>query len=160
MLQYRMQRKHYEKKVEIGDASKLKVGIIISRFNEDITEGLLEGALETLALWRVSKANITILRVPGSFEIPFAAQRLIARAKPHAVIALGCIIKGETSHDYHIASAVSHGITRVALDTKTPISFGILTTNTLAQAQKRSKGKANAGIEAAIGALESALLPF
>lgn len=155
-----MQRKHYAKKVEVRDASKLKVGIIVSRFNEDITEGLLLGALETLALWKVKEANITIVRVPGSFEIPFTAQRLIKAVKPHAVIALGCIIKGETSHDYHIASAVSHGITRVALDTSTPISFGVLTTNTLAQAQKRSKGTTNAGIEAALGALESALLSF
>ena len=155
-----MQRKHYEKEVEKRDASKLRVGIVVSRFNEDITEGLLEGALATLAAWKVKRANITIVRVPGSFEIPFAAQQLIARKKPHAVIALGCIIKGETSHDYHIASAVSHGITRVALDQNVPIAFGVLTTNSLEQAQLRSRGKTNAGIEAALGALENALLEF
>ncbi len=153
-----MQRKHYEKEVAPRDASKLKIGIVVSRFNEDITEGLLAGALETLHAWKVKDSNITIWHVPGSFELPFASQKMIMRKKVHAVIALGCIIKGETSHDQYIASAVSNGITRVALDKNIPIAFGVLTVNSLEQAQVRSRGNTNAGIEAALGALESALL--
>ena len=155
-----MQRKHYDMKVAARDGSKLKIGIAVSRFNEDITEGLLEGAMTTLREWHVKDSNISIVRVPGSFELPFAAQQLIMKKKVHAVIALGCIIKGETSHDYHIASAVSHGITAITIAKNIPIAFGVLTTNTLAQAQIRSRGKTNAGIEAALGALESALLKF
>ncbi len=153
-----MQRKEYSKKRVTGNASKLKVALVVSRFNEDITESMLTAALETLSEWGVAKKNTTIVHVPGSFEIPVACQKIIARVKPHAVIALGCVIQGDTKHDHYISSAVSHGIMRLSLDHKIPISFGILTTNNLGQAQIRSRGKENKGHEAAIAVLEAALL--
>ena len=153
-----MQRKHYERQVKARDASKLSIGIVVSRFNEDITEGMLTGALKTLAEWKVKRANITVLRVPGSFEIPYGCQKLILKKRPDVVIALGCIIKGETKHDEYIAHAVSYGIMRLSLDYKIPVMFVVLTPNTLEQAKARSSGRSNKGREAALAALETALL--
>lgn len=154
-----MQRKEYARERQKGDASKLRIGVVASRFNEDITSAMLEGALSTLRAWRVAERNIDIVRVPGSFEIPFACRMLLAgKQKPSAVIALGCIIKGETEHDRYIASAVSDGIMALSLEYGAPISFGVITTNTLAQAKARSTGRANKGIEAASAALEMGLL--
>jgi 6,7-dimethyl-8-ribityllumazine synthase len=153
-----MQRAHYEKEVRAQDASRLRIGVVVSEFNADITEAMLAGALKTLDEWKVKKANITVLRVPGSFEIPFGALTLLSRKKkPHAIVALGCIIKGETEHDRYIASAVSHGIMDLMLAKRVPISFGIITTNNLKQAQARSSGTTNKGREAALAALRSAL---
>jgi 6,7-dimethyl-8-ribityllumazine synthase len=134
------------------------VGIVVSRFNEDITTGLLKGALATLKEWKVKPANITTIFVPGSFEIPYGCQKLIMNKRPDVVIALGCIIKGETKHDEYIANAVSHGIMRLSLDYKIPVMFGVLTPNNLEQAKARSVGKFNKGREAALAALETALL--
>lgn len=140
------------------DASKLKVGIVVSEYYADITGRLLEGALQTLKQWKVAEKNITVMRVSGSFEVPYGCLTLIKKKKPHAVIALGCVIKGETSHDEHIAHAVAQGIINLEIKYETPISFGVLTTNNLKQAIVRSTGKNNKGIEAAVAALESALL--
>lgn len=153
-----MQRKHYEKDVKARDASHLSVGIVVSRFNEDITKGLLKGALATLKEWKVKSSNVTTVWVPGSFEIPYGCQKLILGKRPDVVIAIGCIIKGETKHDEYIANAVSYGIMRLSLDHKVPIMFGVLTPNTLEQAKARSTGKFNKGREAALAALETALL--
>lgn len=149
-----MQRGHYAKEKKIGNASKLKVGIVVSNFNSDVTEGMLEGALETVSAWKVKKTNITIVRVPGAFEIPLACMRLIKKKKVSAVIALGCIIKGETKHDEYIAHAVSGALQRIMLDTLVPVGFGVITPNTLEQALERSRGSANKGPEAAQAALE------
>ena len=107
--------------------------------------------------WRVSEKNTNVLRVAGSFEIPYGCLNLIQK-KPDAIIALGCLIKGETKHDEYIASAVSHGIMRLSLDYKIPIGFGVITANNITQAKARSSGNANKGAEAAIAALEMALL--
>ena len=153
-----MRRSEYGKRRPKGDASKLKVGIVVSRFNDDVTDSALEGALEELRLWKVAAKNIRVVRVPGSFEIPYGCLQLIKRWKPDAVIAIGCIIKGETEHDRYIASAVSQGIARLSLDHAVPISFGVLTTNNLKQAYARSRGAGNIGPEAAAAALEMALL--
>jgi 6,7-dimethyl-8-ribityllumazine synthase len=153
-----MQRKHYEKETKARDASHLSVGIVVSRFNEDATKGLLKGALATLAEWKVKRGNITTLYVPGSFEIPYGCQKLMNSKRFDAIIALGCILKGETKHDEYIANAVSYGIMRLSLDYKIPIAFGVLTPNTLEQAKARSSGKFNKGREAALAALETALL--
>lgn len=154
-----MQRNEYARKRNARDASALRIGIVVSRFNTDITEDMLAGALQTLRAWGVRERNIEVIHVPGSFEIPFACRMLLSKKKkPDAIIALGCIIKGETDHDRYIASAVSHGIMQLTLESGIPISFGILTTNNLKQAEVRSRGKSNKGIEAAIAALESALL--
>ncbi|MDE2079214.1 MAG: 6,7-dimethyl-8-ribityllumazine synthase [Patescibacteria group bacterium] len=152
-----MQRKNYEKKRAVKDASRLTVGVVVSRFNEDITEALLAGARETLAAWQVPEKNIAVLRVPGSYELPYGCLTLMKR-KPDAVIALGCIIKGETEHDRYIANAAAAGIMQVSLAHRVPISFGVITTNNLRQAKARASGKTNKGAEAAEAALELVFL--
>lgn len=155
-----MQRKHYAKKTATKDASKLRVGIVVSEFNIDITESMLAGALETLRAWQVKESNVRVLRVPGSFEIPLGCAKLLAsRQKPDALIALGCVIKGETKHDEYISHAVSHALQNLMLAYAVPIGFGVITPNNLAQAKARSEGKGNKGREAALAALEMALAP-
>lgn len=153
-----MQRNEYTKQSVAGDASKLKVGIVASRFNEDITDGMVQGALDTLRTWKVKDSNVHVARVYGSFEVPLACARLIKKYKLDAVVAIGCIIKGETRHDEYLANATSEGLMRIMLDTGVPIGFGIITTNNLKQAKDRSRGKANKGIEAARAVLELALI--
>ncbi|OGG70668.1 6,7-dimethyl-8-ribityllumazine synthase [Candidatus Kaiserbacteria bacterium RIFCSPHIGHO2_12_FULL_53_13] len=153
-----MRRTEYAKDYEPRDASKLRVGIVVSRWNSDITERLLAGAQEILRAWHVAPKRVTVMHVAGSFEIPYVCLALIKKKKPDAVIALGCIIKGETDHDRYIASAVSHGIMQVSLSQKIPVSFGIITANNLKQAEARATGDANKGKEAAVAALEAALL--
>lgn len=153
-----MQRKEFFKKAPVRVASRLTVGIVVAEFNPDITENLLEGALATLREWKVSSKNIKIYRVYGSFDLTYACDRMIKTYKPHTVIALGCIIKGETDHDRYIASAVTHGLTDLVIKHGIPVSLGILTTNNLAQARVRSRGKTNHGEKAAVAALQAALL--
>lgn len=141
-----------------GNASWLTVGIVVSEYNPEITDSLLEGALEILQEAGVGPQNIHICKVAGSFEIPFGCLQLIKKRKVDTVIALGCIVKGETKHDEYIAHAVAGGIMHLSLKRSVPIAFGVLTTNTLAQAKKRSRGASNKGREAAVAALNSALL--
>lgn len=153
-----MQRKEYAKRAKPRDASNLKIGIVVSRFNTDITERMLKGALEVLRAWKVKERNVEVVWVPGSFEIPFGCLKLIKRKKPDAIVTVGCIVKGETDHDRYLAYAVSYGIMHLSLEHNVPISFGVITTNNLAQARARSSGKTNKGSEAAIAALDMALL--
>ena len=153
-----MQRKNYTKKIVLPDGSGLKIGIVVSEFHKDITERLLDGALQTLDACKVKKKNIHIVRVPGSFEIPFGCLTLLKKRRYHALTALGCIIKGETDHDVYIASAVSQGIMNLSLDYHIPISFGIITANNLAQAEARSRGEDNRGKDAGLAAVLMALL--
>lgn len=169
-----MQRKNHAKKTALPDGSRLRFGIVVPEFHKDITKRLLDGALATLEKCKVKRKNIDILRVPGSFEIPFGCLLFLnpdaptlrrgsglrpkrRRKKYGALIALGCIIKGETSHDVYIASAVSQGIMNLSLEYGTPISFGVITTNNLAQARARSRGEANRGKDAALAAVAMAL---
>lgn len=140
-------------KVKKFDGSKLKIGIVISQFNDNITKPMLEGALETLKENKVKKENIKTVWVPGSFEIPLACQRLAKSKKYDALVAIGCVIKGETDHYYYIADATTDGIMEVILDFNLPIGFGVITTNNLKQAQTRSRGRHNKGREAAEAAL-------
>lgn len=153
-----MQRGEYEKARTVKDGSKLSFGIVVSSFNTDITEPMLEGALATLKEWGVKEERITVSRVPGAYELPFGCKRLIEEKKPDAVIAIGCVIKGDTDHDRYIADAAAHGLMRVMLDSGVPVSFGVITTNNLEQAVTRSTGETNKGREAALAALEL-LLP-
>ncbi len=132
---------------------KLKIGVVVSQFNSNITESMLEGALEVLAENKVKINNIKVVRVPGSFEIPFACQKLAITKKYNALVAIGCVIKGETDHYYYICNEVSRGIMRVMLENNLPIGFGILTCQNLKQAKVRSSGKENKGKEAAEAAL-------
>ena len=153
-----MQRKEFLKKVAPRDASKLKVGIVVADFNPDITGSMFEGALKVLKEWGVKERNINIFRVYGSFDLTYGCDLMLRKYKPDAVVALGCIVKGETDHDKHIASAVFQGLTALTIKYGKPVSLGILTTNNLAQARARSRGKTNHGEKAAVAALQAALL--
>lgn len=153
-----MRRKNHRKKTLLPDGSRLRMGIVVSEFHKDITGRLLGGALEMLGACKVRKNNIRILRVPGSFEIPFGCLSLIEEKKYNALVSLGCIVKGETDHDIYIALAVSQGIMKLSLEHQMPISLGVITVNTLAQARARSVGETNKGKEAALAAVEMALI--
>ncbi|MDD5489090.1 MAG: 6,7-dimethyl-8-ribityllumazine synthase [Candidatus Moranbacteria bacterium] len=143
-------------KVKKIDGSKLKIGIVVSQFNDNITGPMLEGALETLKENQVKEENIEIVWVPGSFEIPLACQKLAETKKYDALVAIGCVIKGETDHYYYICNEVSRGVMDVMLEYNLPIGFGVLTCNNLKQAQVRSRGRENKGREAAVAALAMA----
>jgi 6,7-dimethyl-8-ribityllumazine synthase len=136
-----------------------RFAIVVSRFNEEITDGLLQGARERLAEASVPDDDVTIIRVPGAFEIPIVAQRLGESGEYDAIVCLGCLIKGETMHFEYIAEAASHGIMQAAAATGIPMAFGVLTTLTEEQAVERSRsGPDNKGREAAAAALEMAKL--
>jgi 6,7-dimethyl-8-ribityllumazine synthase len=141
-------------KSRIGFSAK-KIAIVVAEWNEEITGALYEGAFESLVANGVKKANIIRKQVPGSFELSLGALWMAERKDIHAVICLGCIIQGDTPHFDYICQAVSYGITDVALKTKKPVIFGVLTTLNKAQALERAGGKfGNKGEEAAITALQ------
>jgi len=136
-----------------------RFAIVVSRFNEEITEGLLRGAREVFAEANVRDDDVTIVRVPGAFEIPVTAQRLAESGDYDAIVCLGCLIKGDTMHFEYIADAASHGIVQAASATGVPMAFGVLTTMTEEQAVERSgSGPGNKGREAAAAAIEMATL--
>ena len=136
-----------------------RFAIVVSRFNEEITEGLLRGAKAALAEASVADEAIRVVRVPGAFEIPLAAQRLAESGEFDAIICLGCLIKGDTMHFEYIADAASHGIAQAALATGVPMAFGVLTTMTEEQAVERStEGPGNKGRGAALAAIDMAAL--
>lgn len=153
-----MQTAEFLKKTKPKDGSKLKVSIVAAKFHSEITDSMLEGALRALKEWNVKDKNVTVRRVYGSFDLPFAAALAIKKDKPDAVIAIGCVIKGDTKHDEYINHAVAQGLTHLSITHTIPVSFGVITTNTLEQAKQRSRGKTNHGEKAAIAALEAALL--
>ncbi len=137
----------------------LRFAILVSRFNPEVTDGLLQGALAELKEKAHPAQEADIFRAPGAFEIPLLAQALVQTQKYDGVIALGCVIKGDTAHFEFISLGATLGILQASLTTKTPISFGILTTYTDEQAQIRSASDShNKGREAAAACLESALL--
>jgi 6,7-dimethyl-8-ribityllumazine synthase len=136
-----------------------RFAIVVSRFNEEITGGLLKGARARLTEASVRDEDLTIVRVPGAFEIPVTAQRLAESGMYDAIICLGCLIKGDTMHFEYIAEAASHGIAQAAAATGVPIAFGVLTTMTEEQAMARAGDNAgNKGREAAAAAVEMATL--
>lgn len=129
--------------------------IIVSRFNGFVVEGLLSGALDTLHRHGVPENNITVVRVPGAFEIPTAAQKVAKQGDADAIIALGVVIRGATPHFDYVAGECASGVSRVSLEEQIPIAFGVLTTDTIEQAIERSGTKAgNKGVDAAMTALE------
>lgn len=137
----------------------LKIGIINSRFNEFITSKLLSGAEDCLLRHDVSPENIEIVWVPGAFEIPLVAQKMAKSGKYDAIICLGCVIRGATSHYDYVCSEVSKGIAKVSLDSELPVIFGIVTTENIEQANERAGTKAgNKGYDCAMNALEMANL--
>lgn len=137
------------------DGRGLKFGVVVSRFNDLISERLLEGALDCLVRHGVTDGDITVARVPGAFEIPVAARRLALSKRYDAVICLGCVIRGETSHYEQVCAEVARGVAAAALESGRPVTFGVLTTETLQQAIERAGAKGgNKGWDAALAAIE------
>jgi 6,7-dimethyl-8-ribityllumazine synthase len=133
------------------------IAIIVSRFNEFITERLLEGAWNCLNKQGYDENKIDVVKVPGAFEIPIAASHLASTKKYSAIICLGAVIRGATPHFDYVSMGVTNGIARVSLDYGIPVIFGVLTTNTIEQAMERSGGKSgNKGWDAALAAIEMA----
>ncbi len=137
----------------------MRIAIVVSRFNDFVTERLLDGATAALAEAGLTGDAVDVLRVPGAFEIPMAAQRVAEAGKVSAVVCLGCLIRGATPHFEFIASACANGITAAAASTGVPMAFGVLTTNSAEEALERAvPGPANKGREAADAAVEMARL--
>jgi len=140
-----------------GRASGRRFAVIVSKYNDFVTDRLQTGALAALEAAGVSPDAITIVRVPGAFEIPLAAQHAGESGRFDAVICLGCLIRGETPHFEYISSAVSQGLTMAAAATGVPMAFGVLTTNSIEEALARAgEGSGNKGHEAAVAAIEMA----
>lgn len=141
------------------DATGLKFAIILSRFNEFITVKLLNGAIDCLKRHNASEEDIYVAWVPGSFEIPAVARKLVALKKFDAVICLGAVIRGSTPHFEYVASEVSKGIAQIAISSDVPVIYGVLTTDTIEQAIERAGTKSgNKGFDAALAAIEMANL--
>lgn len=137
------------------DGKELHVGIVVSRFNASVTDRLLRGALSALQRCGVDDEDVVVVRVPGGFEIPAAAQALAKRPGIDAIVCLGAVIRGETPHFDYICSHVVQGIRKVALQGTLPVTFGVLTTNDVEQALNRAGLKyGNKGEEAALSAVE------
>lgn len=137
------------------DAGGQRVALVVSRFNSFICERLVEGALDCLQRHGASDDQISIVRVPGAFEIPLVAQRLAASGRYDGVICLGAVIRGATPHFDYVCAEVSKGIASVSLATGVPVAFGVLTTDTIEQAIERAGSKAgNKGAEAAMTLIE------
>ena len=136
-------------------ANKMKVGIVAARFNEFITAKLLGGAMDGLLRHGVEEEDIQVAWVPGAFEIPLIAGKMAKSGKYDAVICLGAVIRGSTSHYDYVCAEVSKGIAHVSLESDVPVMFGVLTTDTIEQAIERSGTKAgNKGYDCALGAVE------
>ncbi|MBU0972978.1 MAG: 6,7-dimethyl-8-ribityllumazine synthase [Proteobacteria bacterium] len=146
--------------IEAGLTAKgKKFGIIASRFNDFITSRLVDGALDALVRSGASDGDITLVKVPGAYEIPLVAQKMANQKKYDAIICLGAVIRGATTHYDYVCAEVSKGIAAVGMDTGVPVMFGILTTETIEQAIERAGTKSgNKGFDVAMGAIEMANL--
>ena len=138
-------------------ASGLRFALVVSKYNDFVTDRLQAGAIAALSAAGAAADQVTVVRVPGAFEIPIAAQHAAETGVFDAVICLGCLIRGATPHFEYIASAVSHGLTAAAGATGVPMAFGVLTTNSVEEALERAgEGSGNKGWEAAAAAVEMA----
>jgi 6,7-dimethyl-8-ribityllumazine synthase len=146
--------------IEAGlNASDRKFAIIVGRFNDFISEKLLSGAIDALVRSGADQADITVLKVPGAFEIPLVAKKVAEQKKHDAVICLGAVIRGSTPHFDYVSAEVSKGVASAGMETGVPVIFGVLTTDTIEQAIERAGTKAgNKGWDAAIAAIEMANL--
>ncbi len=143
----------------VPDATDLTFGIVVAEWNAPITHALYEGCYDTLIKHGAQPANIHVIQVPGSFELPAGARMLHGQKNPDAVICLGCVIRGETSHHEYINQAVAHGLVNLSLATGKAFLFGVLTTDNEQQARDRAGGKhGNKGVEAAVAAIRMAAL--
>ena len=140
-------------------AGGLRFALVVSKYHDFVTDRLQSGALAALAAAGVRSDDITIVRVPGAFELPIAARHAAGSGRHQAIICLGCLIRGATPHFEYIASAVSHGLTDAAAATGVPMTFGVLTTSSVEEALERAgEGTSNKGWEAASAAVEMALV--
>jgi 6,7-dimethyl-8-ribityllumazine synthase len=140
-----------------GDFSAVtaKFAIVVARFNSFVVEELLSGATDALKRHGVNEANITVIRVPGAYEMPLATKKVAESGDYDAIIALGAVIRGGTPHFDYVAGECASGLSRVSMDTGVPVSFGVLTTDTIEQAIERSGTKAgNKGADCAMSAME------
>jgi 6,7-dimethyl-8-ribityllumazine synthase len=145
----------------VPDAKDMKVGIVVSQWNGSVTEALLKGAEETLKVHGVKKEDIRVKRVPGSFELIYAASRMVKSGGVDAVILLGCVIKGETPHFDYICMGVTQEIARLNAEGTIPVIYGLITANTMEQALDRCGGKyGNKGVECAVTAIKMVNLYF
>ena len=143
----------------LPDASDMRFAIIVSEWNPDVTEKLKEGAYNTLLKQGVKAENICVVYVPGSFELIYAAKRIIGSVKPDAIIGLGCVIRGDTPHFDYVCSGITQGYAQLNVEGDIPCIFGLLTTDNLQQAIDRSGGKyGNKGDEYAVVAIKMAHL--
>lgn len=140
------------------DGTAFRVGIVAARFNSELVDALLDRALAVLREAGVKERSITVVRVPGSHEVPWAAQALAVGGKRDVVIGLGVLIGGDTSHHEMVGQSVSQALQRVSLDARTPVINGVIVANTLRQAEARCRGEINRGAEFAAAALEMAAL--
>jgi 6,7-dimethyl-8-ribityllumazine synthase len=140
-----------------GRAAGFRFAIVVSKYNDFVTDRLQAGALAALAAAGVDSDQVTVVRVPGAFELPLAAQHAAESGRFDAIVCLGCLIRGETPHFEYISSAVAHGLTTAAAATGVPMAFGVLTTNSAEEALARAgDGSGNKGHEAAVAAIEMA----
>jgi 6,7-dimethyl-8-ribityllumazine synthase len=138
-------------------AKGLRIGIVASRFNAFIVDRLVDGALDAVARSGGSTDEVTLVRCPGSFEIPQVARRLVEQGGVDAVVCLGCVIRGQTAHFEYVAGEAAKGIGQLAMQSRVPVVFGVLTTDNLEQAVERAGAKAgNKGFDAAMAAIEMA----
>lgn len=138
-------------------AEGLRFGIVVSRFNDFITGKLLDGAVDALVRHGADKKNIEVVKVPGSFEIPLIAKKMAAKGIYNAIICLGTVIRGATPHFEYVAAEVSKGVASASMDTGVPISFGVITSDTIEQAVERAGTKSgNKGWDASLAAIEMA----
>jgi 6,7-dimethyl-8-ribityllumazine synthase len=137
------------------DATGKRFGLVVARFNEFITSRLRDGAEDALLRHGAKSENLTIVHVPGAWEIPLAAKRLAESGRVDAIVCLGCVIRGQTPHFDYVAGQSANGVAALALQANIPIAFGIITADTLEQAIDRAGGKAgNKGVDAALSAIE------
>ena len=157
---FKMEKNFHGKEIRAGaSAAGLRFALVVSRFNSFITDRLLAGAVDALEAAGADEQNILAVHVPGSFEIPLTAKKLAAGGKVDAVIAIGCILRGETAHFDYVASEVARGVQLAQLDTGVPVIFCVLTCDTLEQAIDRAGLKSgNKGHDAGLAAIEMANL--
>jgi len=140
-----------------ANGARRAIGVVVSRFNGDITTRLLDGALETLAEAGVPSERIDVMPVPGAFELPLGAMALAKTRRYACIVALGCVIRGDTPHFEYVAGEAASGLQLAGLETGVPVSFGVLTCDSRRQAEERAGGaQGNKGSEAALSALEMA----
>ena len=144
---------------DVPDASDMRIGVVVSEWNSEITFAMKDGAVDTLLAHGVTESDIIVRYVPGSFELTFGAQMMANHCRVDAIIAIGCVIRGETPHFDYICQGVTAGLTQVSIQEELPVIFGVLTTNNLEQALDRAGGKhGNKGIEAAATAIKMVAL--